>query len=251
MISVQLISCMFVFFLSLPTDHHTQIYPFSWLLPAQRRPNRSEQHHRDHRVHISQRRGPFKKRLKEEQLFIRLVLLFRCPIFHHGWNGGRLGRAHVHRPPSTAANRGTRSWLPPRLCHNADPQLSLSLQASLALLFPVHGPVTFPRHLAGGPEGFQRAAVHRDLNVHAPPGHPEALRHAHRHLQLWEGPQLPSSPQLYPERPKRLEPHQHSEPPHHACMRTSTRAWRSPAEIRRHRNRCGSVNAPLERFSCL
>lgn len=193
-----------------------------------RRPNctfwstRSEQHYRHHRVHISQRGGPFKKRLKEKQLLVRLVLLLWCPFLHHGGDGGRLGCAHVHRPTSTAANRSACSWLPPRLGHYTDTQLPLPLPAPFPLFFSLHRPIAFPRRLTGGPQGLQRAAIHRDLHVHASPGHPQVHRYAH--LQLWEGPQLPSGPQLHPEGPKRLEPHQHSKPPHHPCMRGSAQA---------------------------
>ncbi|KAM8879710.1 calcium channel, voltage-dependent, gamma subunit 2b isoform 2-T3 [Spinachia spinachia] len=174
---------------------------------------RPQQHHRDHRVHIGQRRGPFQERLQEEQLLLRLVLLLRRPVLHHGRDGGRAGRAHVHRPPPGAACRGAGRRLPPGRGHHAHPQLPLPLPPPLTLLVPLHRPLALPRGLAGGPEGLRGAALYRAVHVHAsqgPDGHPDG------HLRLHgEGPQLPAGPQLHPEGPERHR----RQPPHHARMR--------------------------------
>ncbi|KAJ8283615.1 hypothetical protein COCON_G00024650, partial [Conger conger] len=195
--------------LQVPPQHHPQRRNLL-------RVRRPQQHHRDHRVHIGQRGRPLQERLQEEQLLVRLVLLLRGAVLHHGGDGGRAGGAHVHRPAQAAAGGLPRPRLPAELGHHPDPQLPLPLPPALPLQLPLHGALALPRRLARGPEGLRRAAVHRDLHVHAHPGPAQVRRHAHRHLQLREGPQLPAGPQLHSEGPERL--HQHSQPPHHPRM---------------------------------
>lgn len=65
---------------------------------------RSQQHYWHHCVHISQLRWP-ESEWQQEELLLRLVFLFWGVVLRPGRDGGRPGRARVHRKTQTAAEQ--------------------------------------------------------------------------------------------------------------------------------------------------
>ncbi|KAM9785191.1 voltage-dependent calcium channel gamma-3 subunit isoform 2-T2 [Syngnathus typhle] len=103
-----------------------------------------QQHHRNHCLYFGQLRRSGPKR-QQEILLLRLVLLLWRSVLHHGRNGGRAGRAHVHREAPQAASQ---------IPHRADQKVGLQPHP----LLPLPLPTPLQRPLVGGSKPRRLAA---------------------------------------------------------------------------------------------